>query len=175
MCVDFTDLNKAYPKDCFPLPRIDQLVDATARHQRMSFLDAYRGYHQIAMHPEDHEKTAFLTPRGTYCYKVMPFGLKNAGATYQRLVTTMFKEKHGKTMKVYIDDMVVKSKEEQNHIADLEETFGILRKYGMKLNTSKCAFGIESGKFLGYIVNHRGIEANPRQITAILELGSLDQ
>ena len=82
VCVDFTDLNKACPKDCFSLPRIGQLVDATARHQRMSFLDAYRGYHQIAMHPEDQEKTAFLTPRGTYGYKVMPFGLKNARATY---------------------------------------------------------------------------------------------
>ncbi|GMP96826.1 hypothetical protein CsSME_00045304 [Camellia sinensis var. sinensis] len=102
----------------------------------------------------------------------MPFGLKNAGATYQRLVTTMFKEQLGHIMEVYIDDMVVMSKEEQNHIANLEETFGILRKYGMKLNASKCAFGIGSGKFLGYIVNHRGIEANPRQITAILELGS---
>ena len=120
----------------------------------MSFLNAYRGYHQIAMHSEDQEKTAFLTPRGTYCYKVMPFGLKNTGATYQRLVTTMFKKQLGRTMEVYIDDMVVKSKEEQTYLADLEETLGILRKYKIKLNASKCAFGIGSGKFLGYIVNH---------------------
>ena len=143
-----------------------------ARHQRLSLLDAYRVYHQIAMHLEDQDKTAFLTPRGTYCYKVMPFGLKNAVATYQRLVTAMFKEQLDHTMEVYIDDMVVKSKEEQTHLADMEETFDILRKYKMKLNASKCAFGIGSDKFLVYIVNHRGIEANPKQITAILELGS---
>ena len=138
----------------------------------MNFLDAYRGYHQIAMHPEDQQKSAFLTPRGTYCYKVMPFGLKNTRTTYQRLVTAMFKEQLDRTMEVYIDDMVVKSKEEQTYLADLKETFSILRKYKMKLNASKCAFGIGSGKFLGYIVNNRGFEANPRKITAILELGS---
>lgn len=102
----------------------------------------------------------------------MPFGAKNAGATYQRLVTTMFKEQLGHTMEMYIDDMVAKSKEEQTHLADLEEIFSILRKYRMKLNASKYAFGIGSGKFLGFIVNHRGIKANPRKITTILELGS---
>ncbi|GMP54917.1 hypothetical protein CsSME_00019910 [Camellia sinensis var. sinensis] len=126
VCVDFTDLNKAFPKDCFSLPRIDQLVDATAQHQRLSFLNAYRGYHPIAIDPADQDKIAFLTPRGTYCYKVMHFGLKNAGATYQRLVTTMFKEQIDRTMEVYIDDMVVKSKEKNVHLADLAETFGIL-------------------------------------------------
>ncbi|XP_028110776.1 uncharacterized protein LOC114309267 [Camellia sinensis] len=126
VCVDFTDLNRACPKECFPHPKIDQLVDAMAHHQCISLLDAYKGYHQIAMHPEDQEKTAFLTPRETYCYKVMPFGLKNARATYQRLVTTMFKEQLSRTMEVYIDDMVVKSKEKHAHLANLSETFGIL-------------------------------------------------
>ncbi|XP_057501720.1 uncharacterized protein LOC130785552 [Actinidia eriantha] len=82
VCVDFTNLNRAYPKDCFPLPKIDQLVDSTSGHERMNFLDAYRGYHQIALHELDQEKTAFITSRGVFCYKVMPFGLKNAGATY---------------------------------------------------------------------------------------------
>ena len=110
VCVDFTDLNKACPKDSFPLPKIDQMIDATAGHDRMSFLDAYRGYHQIPMYRPDEEKTAFITPRGIYCYKVMPFGLKNTGATYQRLVTMMFQAQLGKTMEVYIDDMVVKYK-----------------------------------------------------------------
>ena len=85
-CVDFTDLNKACPKDCFPLPRIDQLVDATARHEILSFMDAYSGYNQISMHPPDEDHTSFQTDIGLYCYKVMPFGLKNVGATYQRLV-----------------------------------------------------------------------------------------
>uniref|UniRef100_A0A2N9GI29 Uncharacterized protein n=1 Tax=Fagus sylvatica TaxID=28930 RepID=A0A2N9GI29_FAGSY len=105
VCIDFTDLNKACPKDPFPLPKIDQLVDATSGHQRMSFLDAFQGYHQIAMNPADEEKTAFITPRGIFCYKVMPFGLKNAGATYQRMITKMFSSQLGKTVEVYIDDM----------------------------------------------------------------------
>ena len=87
VCVDFTSLNKACPKDNIPLPKIDQLVDATSGHERMSFLDAYRGYHQNAMYPPAEEQTAFITPKGLYCYKVMPFGLKNAGATFQRVVT----------------------------------------------------------------------------------------
>ncbi|KAI5317786.1 hypothetical protein L3X38_037493 [Prunus dulcis] len=86
MCQDYTDLNKACPKDSFPLPRIDQLVDATAGHELLSFMDAYSGYNQIFMHPPDSEHTAFITDKGLYYYNVMPFGLKNAGATYQRLV-----------------------------------------------------------------------------------------
>ena len=110
VCVDFTSLNQACPRDPFPLRKIDQLVDATAGHDRMSFLDAFQGYHQIALSTEDREKTTFITPLGIYCYKVMPFGLKNARVTYQRMVTKMFKDQIGKTMEIYIDDMVVKSK-----------------------------------------------------------------
>ncbi|XXG46965.1 hypothetical protein AAC387_Pa02g1687 [Persea americana] len=136
----------------------------------MSFLDAYRGYHQIPLYAADQEKTAFITPRGTYCYKVMPFGLKNARATYQRLVTQMFGAQLGKTVEVYIDDMVVKSKRSQDHLTDLRQIFGILHRYQLKLNASKCAFGVGSGKFLGSLVTRKGIEANPDQITAIQEL-----
>ncbi|KAL5576657.1 hypothetical protein UlMin_018356 [Ulmus minor] len=101
---------------------------------------------------------------GLYCYKVMPFGLKNAGATYQRLVNKMFKNQIGKTMEVYVDDMLVKSLKTEEHIRNLKETFDILRKYKMKLNPSKCAFGVSSGKFLRFMVNHHGIEANPAKI-----------
>ena len=90
MCVDFTDLNKACPKDSFPLPRIDALVDSTSGNELLSFMDAFSGYNQILMHLKDQEKTSFITDRGLYCYKVMPFGLNNAGATYQRLVNKMF-------------------------------------------------------------------------------------
>ncbi|GFS40353.1 hypothetical protein Acr_00g0068050 [Actinidia rufa] len=106
VCVDFTDLNKACPKDSFPLPKIDLIVDATSKHELLSFMDAFSGYHQIKMYPPDIEKTSFITERGLYCYKVMPFGLKNAGATYQRLVNKMFNAQIGKTMEVYIDDML---------------------------------------------------------------------
>ncbi|XXG59194.1 hypothetical protein AAC387_Pa04g1317 [Persea americana] len=170
VCVDFTDLNKACPKDSFPLLKIDQLIDATAGHDRMSFLDAYRGYHQIPLYAADQDKTTFITPRGTYCYKVMPFGLKNPGATYQRLVTKMFQAQLDKTVEVYIDDMVVKSKRSQDHLTDLRQIFDILCQFQLKLNASKCAFGVGSGKFLGSLVTRRGIEANPDQITAIQEL-----
>ena len=109
MCVDFTDLNKACPKDPFPMSRIDQLVDATIDHPRMSFLDAFQGYHLIPLALDDQEKTVFVTPVGNYHYKVMPFGLKNARSTYQRMMTKMFKSQLGKNVEVYIDDMVVRA------------------------------------------------------------------
>jgi hypothetical protein len=112
MCVDFTDLNKACPKDSFPLPRIDQLVDSTAGHKLLTFMDAFSGYNQIVMDENDQEKTSFITSRGLFCYKVMPFGLKNAGATYQRLMNRMFHDQIGRNVEVYVDDMLVKSKEE---------------------------------------------------------------
>ena len=145
VCVDYTDLNDAYPKDSFPLPCIDQIVDASAGHGMLSFLDAFSGYHKIPMHPPDAEKTSFITPHELYCYNVMPFGLKNAGATYHRLVTKMFRPLLGSTMEVYIDDMVAKSKQRQDHVTRLQQAFDLLREYGMKLNPLKCAFGVSAG------------------------------
>ena len=103
MCVKFTDLNNACPKDSFPFPKIDQLVDSTAGHELLTFMDAFLGYKQICMNKEDQEKTAFVTSQGLYCYKVMPFGLKNAGATYQRLVNQIFSKQIGWNMEVYVD------------------------------------------------------------------------
>ncbi|XP_058208218.1 uncharacterized protein LOC131321231 [Rhododendron vialii] len=148
--------------DCLPLPKIDQLVDATAGHARLSFLDAYRGYHQIAMNPDDMEKTAFITPRGLFCYLVMPFGLKNAGATFQRMIYLLFGMLIGEIMEAYIDDMVVKSLKAENHLSHLAEVFAILKKYKLRLNADKCAFGVSSWKFLGYLVTRRGIEPDLR-------------
>ena len=142
MCVDFTDLNKACPKDGFPLPQIDQLVDSTAGHKLLTFMDAFSRYNQIKMDEEDQEKTAFITSQGLYCYKVMSFGLKNAGATYQRLVNRMFNKQIGRNMEVYVNDMLIKSKEELAHLDDLKETFTNLKQYQMKLNPSKCVFGV---------------------------------
>ena len=142
--MDYMDLNDACPKESFPLPRIDQIVDASVGHDMLSFLDAFSGYHQIHMHPPDAEKTSFITPHGLYCYNVMPFGLKNAGATYQRLVTKMFRPLLDSTMEVYIDDMLVKSKQCLDHAAHLQQTFDLLREYGMKLNPLKCAFGVSA-------------------------------
>ena len=167
VCVDFTDLNRACPKDPFPMPRINQLVDATVGHPRMSFLDAFQGYHQIPLATDDQEKTAFITPMRNYHYKVMPFGLKNAGSTYQQMMTKMFEPQLGKNVEVYINDMVVKSKLVSEHLADLTNIFEILRRHKLRLNASKCSFGVGSGKFLGYMVTHRGIEINLDQIKAI--------
>ena len=161
VCVDFTDLNKACPKDPFPLLRIDQLVDATVGHPRMSFLDAFQRYHQIPLALDDQEKTSFVTPIGNYHYKVLPFGLKNTGSTYQKMMTKMFEAQMGKNIEVYIDDMVVKSKIVSEHIGDLTNIFKILRGHKLCFNASKCSFGVGSGKFLGYMVTHQGIQVNP--------------
>ena len=169
ICVDFTDLNKACPKDPFPMPQIDQLVDAIVGHPQMSFLDAFQGYHQIPLALDDQEKTAFVTPTGNYHYKVMPFGLKNAGSTYQRMMTKMFESQLGKSIEVYVDDMVVKSRAVSEHVGDLTDIFEILRKHKLRLNTSKCSFGVGSN-FLGYMVTHRGIEVNPDHIKVINSL-----
>ena len=170
VCVDFTDLNKACPKDPFPMPKIDQLVDAIVGHPRMSFLDAFQGYHQIPLALDDQEKTAFVTPIGNYHYKVIPFGLKNVGSTYQRMMTKMFKSQLGNNIEIYIDDMVVKNKMVSEHLEDLRTIFEILRNHKLHLNASKCSFGVGSGKFLGYMVTHRRIEVNLDQIKAINNL-----
>ena len=148
------------------------MVDATAGHELLSFMDAFPGYNQISMDPDDQEKTSFVTGQGTYCYWVMPFGLKNAGATYQRLVNRMFQRQIGASVEVYIDDMLVKLTTAELHIAHLAEAFQILKEYNMKLNPAKCAFGVSAEKFLGFIVNNRGIKANPDKIKAVLDMPS---
>ena len=170
VCVDFTNLNKACPNDPFPMPRIDQLVDATAGHPRMSFLNVFQGYHQIPLALKDQEKTTFVTPTGNYHYKVMSFGLKNTGSTSQRMMTRMFEPQLGKNIEIYVDDMVVKSKVVSGHLGDLGGIFDVLRRHKLRLNASKCSFGVGSGKFPGYMVTHREIEVNPDQIKAINDL-----
>ncbi|RVW76496.1 Transposon Ty3-G Gag-Pol polyprotein [Vitis vinifera] len=149
VCVDFRDLNKASPKDDFPLPHIDLLVDGTAGHSMLSFMDGFSGYNQILMAPEDMEKTAFITEWGTYCYRVMPFGLKNAGATYQRAATTLFHDMMHRDVEVYVDDMIVKSRGRADHLDALERFFERIRKFRLRLNPKKCTFGVTSGKLLG--------------------------
>ena len=124
------------------------------------------------MDPGDQEKTSFITAQGTYCYRMMLLGLKNAGATYQRLVNRTFQKQIGTTMEVYIDDTLVKSTTAGLHIAHMSEAFQILRNYNTKLNLAKCAFGVSAGKFLGFVVNHRGIEVNPDKIKAVLNVSS---
>nr|CAE01788.1 OSJNBa0039K24.7 [Oryza sativa Japonica Group] len=170
MCVDYTDLNKSCPKDPFGLPRIDQVVDSTAGCELLSFLDCYSGYHQIRLKESDCLKTSFITPFGAYCYVTMPFGLKNAGATYQRMIQRCFSTQIGRNVEAYVDDVVVKTKQKDDLILDLEETFASIRAFRMKLNPEKCTFGVPSGKLLGFMVSHRGIQANPEKVIAILNM-----
>nr|ABA97230.1 retrotransposon protein, putative, Ty3-gypsy subclass [Oryza sativa Japonica Group] len=170
MCVDYTDLYKSCPKDPFGLPRIDQVVDSTAGYELLSFLDCYSGYHQIRLKESDCLKTSFITPFGAYCYITMPFGLKNAGATYQRMIQRCFSTQIGRNVEAYVDDIVVKTKQKDDLIADLEETFTSIRAFKMKLNPEKCIFGVPSGKLLGFMVSQRGIQANPEKINAILNM-----
>ncbi|KAG9447773.1 hypothetical protein H6P81_013901 [Aristolochia fimbriata] len=145
VCVDFRDLNKACPKDDFPLPITELMVDATTGHEALSFMDGSSGYNQIRMDPKDEEKTAFRTPKGIFCYKVMPFGLKNAGATYQRAMQKIFDDFLHKFVECYVDDVVVKTKSRGDHLRDLRAVFERLRRHQLKMNPLKCAFGVSSG------------------------------
>ena len=135
-------------------------------------MDAYLVYNHIPMHVLDQEHTSFITDCRLYCYKVMPFSLKNAVATYQHLINMMSREQIGKTTEIYVDDMLFKSKVAADHVVHLSDTFVVLRKYRMKLNPLKCAFGVASGKFLSFMVNHRGIETNPEKIQALINMRS---
>jgi hypothetical protein len=173
MSVDYTDLNKHCPKDHFGLPRIDQVVDPTAGCVLLYFLDCYSGYHQIVHKEEDQIKTAFITPFGTYAYKTISFGSKNVGATYQCAIQMCFADQLHRNVEAYVDDVIIKTRNPEGLIADLEETFNSLRKFQWKLNPTKCVFGVPSGKLLGFIVSNRGIEANPKKITAITDMEAL--
>src|SRR3989337_2880317 len=170
LCIYFTDLNKACPKDPFPLLLIDQIVDSTSGCDLLSFLDAYSGYHHIFMSKEDEEKTAFIIPCGTYYFVRMPFGLKSAGSTFARAVQIGFESQLHRKIEAYMDDIVVKTKDRSTLIQDLEETFANLHKINLKLNPEKCVLGVPSGKLLGFFVSHCGIEANPDKIKAIEQI-----
>ena len=164
---------------------IDQIVDSTSGCEILSFLDAYSGYHQIMIKESDQLATSFITPYGSYCYVIMPFGLKNTGATYQRCMQQCFTdqinsldqpdqaERPKPIIAVYVDDIVVKTAQACDLITNLAATFTNLRRFNIKLNPEKCVFGVPKGKLLGYIVFERGIEANPKKITAISNMGPI--
>ena len=170
ICVDFRDLNEACPKDEFPLPYTELLIDSTALYDTFSFMDGYSVYNHLKKAPADEAATSFRTPMGIYCYKVMPFGLKNAGATYQRAMQEIFHDMLHQHVECYVDDLVVRSNGLQRHREDLRVVFQRLRKYNLRMNPLKCAFGVGSGKFLGFIVRHRGIEVDPLKTEAIQKM-----
>jgi hypothetical protein len=148
MCIDYTNLNKACPKDPFTLPRIDQAIDSTTDCDLLSFLDAYSGYHQIPLY-EPGLKTSFITPYNTYCYVTMTFGFKNVGATYQRCMQRCLHEQIGRNIHAYVDDVVVKTKQQGTLLDDLKERFANLHHFHMKLNPKKCTFSVLAGQPFG--------------------------
>ena len=170
VCVDFRDLNKANLNDDFPLPHIDMLVDSTTGHSLLSFMDGFFEYNQILMALEDMEKTSFITEWGIYYYRVIPFRMKNAGATYQRAATTISHYMMHHDVEVYVDDMIIKSQDRADHLVALERFFERIRHIILRLNPKKCTFEVTSRKLLGYMVNERGIEADPNKIRAILDM-----
>jgi hypothetical protein len=170
MCIDFTSLNKACPKDNFPLPRIDKIVDSAAGCEVMSLLDCFSGYHQIYMKEEDKASTSFITPFSTYCFIRMQEGLKNAGSTFSRLTKTVLESQVGRNIFTYVDDIVVAIKSKEDHLADRAETFANMRDARLRLNPEKCVFSVRQGKIQGYLVSHRGIKANPTKIQAIINM-----
>ena len=158
--MDLRDLNNVCPKDDFPLPIIELMVDATTGHEVLSFMDGSSGYNQIRMAPKDEEFTAFHTLKGIYYYKVISFRLKNAGVTYQCAMPKIFDDMLYKNVECYVDDLVVKSRKREDHLRDLCMVFDRLRRYQLEMHSLKCAFGITSSKFLGFIVRHHDIELN---------------
>ncbi|GKD40216.1 reverse transcriptase domain-containing protein [Tanacetum coccineum] len=177
ICVDFKDLNKVCPKDGYPLLEIDWKVESLYGYPFKCFLDAYKGYHQIQMEKEDEENIAFITSQEIFCYLKISFGLKNARATYQRLVDKAFQKQIGQRLEVYVDDLVIKSRTKQEVIRDIEETFKTLREINMKLNPKKCAFGMREGTFLGFAHLSKKVlveelkekSINEREVLAVVE------
>lgn len=167
MCIDYTSLNKAFPKDPFTSPRIDQVVDSMARYELLSFLDAYSSYHQIKLDPADRLKTAFITPFGAFCYITMMLSLRNDGATFQRYMHKCFLKRLGQNAHVYVNDIVVKTEKHGTLMEDLKETFDNLHHFQLKLSPENCIFGVPVGQLLGFLVSERGIKCNPMKIKAI--------
>jgi hypothetical protein len=153
--VDFRNLNRGTPKDEYPMPVAETLINAAAGNKIMSFMDGNVGYNQIFMAPEDIHKTAFRVPGavGLFEYMVMTFGLKNAGATYQRAMNYIYHDLIGKLVEIYIDDVVVKSTSTRGHLGDLRQIFERTRRFGLKMHLKKCAFNVSAGQFLGFLVH----------------------
>jgi hypothetical protein len=170
MCTHYTHLNKVCEKDPFRLPWIVHVVDSTTSCSLLSFLEFYSGYYQILVKKEDQIKASFITLFGAFCYTTMPFGLKSVGATYQRGIQCCLHPQLGRNTEAYVDDVVVKTQEDEGLISDLAETFNNLSKFKMKLNPEKCIFGVPLGKLLGYMVSHRGIDLNPEKVSAITKM-----
>jgi len=167
LCVDFRNLNKSSLKDNYPLPKMDHVLERVVGANRMSMIDNFSGYNQIAMNEQDKEKTTFTTPWGTFMYDKMPFGLMNAGAMFQRSMDIAFIRERDKFVVIYLDDLTVFSKSDEEHLVHLKETFEKCRRFALSLNPKKSHFAMQEGKLLGHIVSKDGIKIDPKRFEAI--------
>jgi hypothetical protein len=172
VCIDFRDLNKATPMDGYPMPVADLLVVAAAGHKVISFMDGNAGYNQISMAIENVSKTSFRCPEhiGLFEWIVMTFLLKNASATYQRAMNYIFHELIGKIVEIDIDDVVIKSLDNESHLDDVRKTLECTKKHGLKMNSNECAFGVSAREFLGFLVHQGGIEVGKKSMKSIDEV-----
>jgi hypothetical protein len=172
LCVDFQNLNRVSLKDNYPLPKMDYILQKVVGSQKMSMLDGFSGYNQIMVHPDDQEKTTFTTPWGTFMYAKMPFGLMNAGETFQRDMDIDFVDEKDKFIVIYLDDITVFSYSDDEHLKHLRRVFQKCRKFGISLNPKKSNFGMQEGKLLGHIISKEGIKIDPNRVDAILKIGT---
>jgi hypothetical protein len=170
LCVDFKNLNKCSRKDNYPFPKMEHILQKVSGASVMSFIDGFSGYNQIEFHPDDKEKTTFTTPWGTFMYEKMPFGLMNAGATFQRAMDIAFVGEKDKFVLIYLDDITVFSYSHEDHLQHLRKTFLKCRKHGISLNPKKSHFALKEGKLLGHIVSVDGVKIDPRRVEAIQKL-----
>lgn len=167
LCVDFRNLNKCSRKDNYPLPKMEHILQKVSGSSVMSFIDGFSGYNQIAVHPDDREKTTITTPWGTFMYEKMPFGLMNAGATFQRAMDIAFVGEKDKFVLIYLDDITIFSHSHEEHLHHLKKTFLKCRRYGISLNPKKSNFALKEGKLLGHIVSAEGVKIDPKRVEAI--------
>jgi len=169
----FRNLNRVFSKDEFSLPNIDLLIDSVVGNAMFSFMDRFSRYNQIRMVPKDTEKTIFRTPIGNFYYTMMPFVLKIVGATYQSMMTAIFHDMMHHELEDYVDDIVMKSRRQGDHVKVLRKVFERCKLFKLRMNPLKCAFGVSAGKFLGFLVHSRGIDVDPAKATAIVTMKPL--
>ena len=171
LCVDFKNLNQVSLKDNYPLPNMDHILQRVVRSQRMSLLDGFSGYNQVAVHPDDQEKTTFTTPWGTFMYSKMPLGLINVGDNFQREMDIALSKERDMFVVIYLDDITVFSKTDQDHLEHLKKVFLKCTKFGISLNPKKPNFAMEEGKILGHIISEKGSRIDPDRVAAIQKIG----
>jgi hypothetical protein len=170
LCVDFKNLNRNSKKENYPLPKMEHILHRVTGASRISMIDGFFGYNQISILPEDREKTTFTTPWGTFMYAKMPFGLMNTGATFQRAMDISFIGERDKFVVIYLDDIIVFSKSNKEHIQHLRKVFSKCKRFGLSLNPKNSLFSMKEGKLLGHIVLAEGVRIDLSRVESIQTL-----